>query len=63
MAEHLLRELQGELPHACLLQDPAQLALYGGDESGMEPVSPLAVVQARCVADIQETLRLRSAVA
>jgi glycolate oxidase len=60
MAEAPLRELKAALPTGTLLQDPAQLAEYGGDESGMEPVCPLAVVQARSIPDIQESLRWAS---
>ncbi len=56
MREGALRELRAELPTGQLLQDPEQLLDYGGDESGMSPVSPLAVVEARSVPDIQECL-------
>ena len=57
MASESLRELAAALPTGQLLQDPEQCLEYGGDWSGLEPVRPLAVVQARSIPDIQECLR------
>jgi len=57
MAEPRLHELRAQLPQGQLLEDPEELAEYAGDESGMAPVCPVAVVQAVSIADIQETLR------
>ncbi len=57
MHEGSLRELRAALPTGQLLEDPEQLLAYAGDESGLAPVPPLAVVQARSLPDIQECLR------
>ncbi len=59
-AEQRLRELAVALPQGQLLQEPELLAGYGGDESGLAPMMPLAVVEARSVADVQASLQWAS---
>ena len=57
MGDGSLRELRSALPTGFLIEDSDQLSSYGGDESGLPPVVPLAVVEARSIPDIQECLR------